>query len=44
MFGLESEKTIYFQTAQILIVKGVPRLNAIMEEPIWGDTISALIP
>ncbi len=44
IFGLPSGKMVFFQSAVKLKVKGVPKINAIMQEPEWGDSISELIP
>ena len=44
IFGLPSGKTVFFQSAVKLKIKGVPKINAIMQEPEWGDSISELIP
>ena len=44
IFGLPSGKTVFFQSAVKLKVKGIPKINAIMPEPEWGDSISELIP
>jgi hypothetical protein len=44
IFGLPSKTLVYFQSAETLKVKVTPQINAIYQEPIWGDTISELIP
>lgn len=44
IFGLPSGKTAFFQSAVKLKIKGIPKINAIMQEPEWEDSISELIP
>ncbi len=44
IFGLPSGKTVFFQYAVSLKVKGVPKISAVPTVPEWGDSISELIP
>lgn len=44
IFNLPSGKTIYFQSAITLKVRGVPQIDATNPEPEWGDSISQLVP